>query len=410
MQLTAAFVLSALCVLPAAASPVEVSRGVSIAISKRSAGFAGEDGVVNASAVQQHLNHTNSKILRGFANYEANTGSAHPLSYPHHTKRHPGVPLAMDRNGENWQGAMAVGTPAQAVSVDFDTGSGDFVLPGPGCGEDCAGHRYYHPEQSGSARAGNQSFDVTYGDGSSARGFLYNDTVGIAGMNVTDYTIGAAMNYSEGLAPWNFYPDGLLGMSYGAIASYNREPFVKQLVAQKQLAQAVFAFKMTAGASEMTLGGANDKLYKGEMTYLPVTQQAYWQVDMDAVNVNGNRTLQGLPAIIDTGTTLIIGEGAAVREMYASVPGAKPDAAKPGFYTVPCGGFPSVSLTFAGRTFDVSKEDMNLGPVSPGSQDCLSGIMGTDGMQFWIVGDLFMRSYYTVFDMEQNRVGFADLA
>lgn len=132
---------------------------------------------------------------------------------------------------------------------------------------------------------------------------------------------------------------------------------------------------------------------------------------MDKVLINGKAALGQLPSIIDTGTTLIIGDSAHVRSFYAKVPGAR-DASSvlgSGFYAYPCSSPPQISFMFGGRAFPISPQSFSLGRVSKGSSYCVGGIVGESQLPFWIVGDVFLRNVYSVFDLGSNRVGFATL-
>jgi len=256
-------------------------------------------------------------------------------------------------------------------------------------------------------------------------------------------TIGAAKQYSTGFSKSDFPADGLMGMGFKSISNYHASPVFQTLF--------VFAFKLAESGAELFIGGVNKSLYKSSFTYVPVTQevspwpvflvslflivgimQGYWQVTMDSVNVAGQTVLNTGSAIIDTGTTLIVGDASGVAKVYRNIPGSKNAASTvgPGFYTckwissvfcyifyfplatVPCSAIPSVSLTFGGGTFPISPATFNLGRVGATS-DCVGGLISSsvaDSAGGWIIGDVFLQNVYTAFDVGNAKVGFAPLA
>ncbi|THH13221.1 hypothetical protein EUX98_g9750, partial [Antrodiella citrinella] len=173
-----------------------------------------------------------------------------------------------------------------------------------------------------------------------------------------------------------------------------------------------FAFKLAENASELTLGGVNEALYTGEFAWSNVTEEGYWQVAVEGMTINNKTMFHGHAAIIDSGTTLLVADSTTVAQFYATIPGSRPapEVAGPGYYTFPCNAVPSVSMTFGGRAFEIPQKTFNLGPAFKGSQECVGSLVGSDDMSFWIVGDIFLRGVYTAFDIENKRVGFADLA
>jgi cathepsin D len=413
MHFSLATILAVVPLLVSAAPTVQKPR-IHIPLTKRS-NVLRRDGSVDIEVLKLQAAHSTAKILRGFGTYERNSGQRHSLS-PGVTnlKREVGHDALTDEQSQLWEGTISVGTPPVEYTVDFDTGSSDLFLPAKTCDSTCSGHTLYDPSASSTSSDIGATFSLQYGDGSTVSGDQFVDTVTIAGLTATNQTLGAATQYSQGFESSNFPADGLMGMGFQSISEYNAPPVFQSLVAAGQTSDPVFAMKLAASGSELTIGGLNEQLFTGEITYVPVTQEGYWQTNFDALNVGGQGVVSTTSCIVDSGTTLVIGDTENVAAFYQQIPGAQ-DATSTvgeGFFTFPCDStLPAVSFTLGGQDFPMT-DSLNFGPVSEGSNDCVGSIVSdaSIGSQFWILGDAFMTNYYTVFDLGNSQIGFATVA
>ncbi|KAH7919913.1 acid protease [Leucogyrophana mollusca] len=367
-------------------------------------------GFADIAAFQANIARTAVKVERNLAIYEKNTGSS---LAGHHSlrKRTQGSDPLIDYADNYWYGNITVGTPPVTFTVDFDTGSSDLFLPGPGCGELCGSFTVYYPNASSTSKLLGQSVGLIYGDQSSIIGTTYSDTVSIGGYTAKNQTIIAAQQYSEAFEAPTRASDGLMGMAFGALGQSTHSPLFQTLVAQGAVPEPVFAFKLAHSGSELRIGGVNSALYKGAFTYTNVTEPAYWQITVDGVSANGTQVLSNVSAIVDSGTSTISGDPASVEKLYAAVGGV---SIGNGMYAYPCDSTPNLTFQIGGKSIAIAPEWINGGFYTDGENGealCLGQISGSDSTgTLWVLGDVFMRNVYTVFDVGNTRIGFADLA
>uniref|UniRef100_W8C4H1 Lysosomal aspartic protease n=1 Tax=Ceratitis capitata TaxID=7213 RepID=W8C4H1_CERCA len=314
---------------------------------------------------------------------------------------------------DQYYGPITIGTPPQNFQVLFDTGSSNLWVPGAPCAANdlaCQTHNTYNAEDSSTYQSNGESFAIQYGTGS-LTGYLASDTVTVNGLAITDQTFGVATS-----EPGNTFVDsefdGILGMGFQQIAVDNVVPPFYNMYTQGLIDSAVFAFYLTRNStstqgSELTLGGIDSTHYVGELTYVPVINEGYWQFKVDAVSIDGTELSGECTAIADSGTSLL----AVPTDLYVSVQAAiGAEQSGEGQYFVDCSQvseLPVISFTIGGTPFELSGADYIVEGLNEANEVVCMSAFEDAGTNFWILGDVFMGKYYTVFDMGNNQVGFA---
>ncbi len=257
---------------------------------------------------------------------------------------------------------------------------------------------------------------ITYGSGSMC-GFLSQDTLTIGAAIINDQIFGEAITEPSD-AFIDVISDGICGLSFVLNAQDAVLPFFINMVVQGLVPEPIFTFYLTNftsfndTGSELILGGMDSNLYTGPITYVSVNPTfGYWQFGFTGLTINNagtnycNSILTPCQGIADTGTTAIIGPTAAMAALHIAL-GATSIGG--GQYEFDCNTYkskPDVFFTIGGKNFNISPLVYVL-PIGSGNTTfCFSLFIGEDFyidpvglIPGWIIGDPFLRSYYSIWD------------
>lgn len=312
------------------------------------------------------------------------------------------IDLTNYRNTE-FYGPITIGTPPQTFNVIYDTGSSNLWVPA----KKFEGHAVYDHSASSTYVKNGTRFDIRYGSGP-VSGFVSADTVTFGGVTVKKQLF-AEITEVTGLGPAYDKFDGILGLGFDSIAVNQIPTLFGRLVATKAIEEPVFSFYLGTDADgELMVGGSDPERYTGSISWVPLESKTYWQVALDAFTVDGPGGKVGASgrasAIVDTGTTLLVLPPKTLLRVGKAV-GATYDS-QSGIFVLPsCSvNAPDIVITLNGKDFPLTSKDY----IFNDNGTCFVGAMAGDDLI--ILGDVFIRKYYTIFDWGNSRVGLATAA
>lgn len=293
----------------------------------------------------------------------------------------------------------------------IDTGSANTWVFSSDCQSDtCSIHNTFGAADSTTLKSTTETWSLAYGTGS-VSGIVATDTIAFANYSVT-MGFGLATNASN---DFNNYPmDGILGLGRKSSEQLSTPTVMEVLDSSTSISQNILGIHLSRAADgtkdgEITFGGVDTSKFTGSISYTNTSTDDAWEIPVDDMLVNGTPAkFTGRSAIIDTGTTFILMPPSDAKTLHALIPGTQANGE---MYTLPCSTTAKLQVRISGTLYSISPKDYVGKPVSSGSSTCSSTIIGHQafGDTEWILGDVFLKNVYAVFDFDGKRIGKIDV-
>ena len=317
--------------------------------------------------------------------------------------------MAIDEDGMDYFyfSNVQFGSSHKNMYLLVDTGSANTWVIGSGCTtKACASHNTLGPSDSATLEATQSKFNLTYGTGT-VSGTIFNDTIKMAGFSLP-LSFGLASTTSD---DFSTYPmDGILGLGRPTSSNMDSPSVMETIEATKALSQNQFGISLQRNSDgstdgEVNFGAPDRNKYTGDLSYTNTDSNgSLWEIPIGDTAVNGVPChFVGKKGIVDSGTSFLLLPHNDARTLHDHIPDSV--QASDGF-NVPCSSSLPIQINISDVMYNISTKDYVGSPVNGGPM-CSSNIIArqTFGPDQWLLGDVFLKNVYTVFDFDKNRIG-----
>ncbi|XP_016976346.2 cathepsin D [Drosophila rhopaloa] len=309
-----------------------------------------------------------------------------------------------------YYGTISMGTPRQNFSVIFDTGSSNTWLPSINCPKSnsaCQNHRRYDSTRSSSYIPDGRNFTLRYGSGRVV-GYLSRDTLHLAGADLPGLIFGESL-FLQHFAFNSVRFDGLVGLGLGALAWPNTTPFLELMCTKRLIEECIFSVYLRQQSDdflggELLFGGIDQLKFQGNLHYVPISLSNSWSLEITITTVETKQIGGRINGILDTGTSLVL----MPQETYDNLIKALSAKLQDGYNVLTCRreSLPDINIVIGGKVFPLTSNDYLIELTLNRKKICVLAIAPIK-MNFWVLGDIFLVRYYTVYDATNKRIGLA---
>lgn len=116
--------------------------------------------------------------------------------------------------------------------------------------------------------------------------------------------------------------DGICGLGFRSLSVDNTQTLFGNIMDQKLVDKNVFSFYLPSSSGnngELLLGGIDKKHYTGDLEYLSLSSETYWELKLDSLKFGTETYTDTTKVIIDSGTSLLAGPSDVVAKIAKQV-------------------------------------------------------------------------------------------
>jgi saccharopepsin len=218
--------------------------------------------------------------------------------------------------------------------------------------------------------------------------------------------------------------DGVMGLGFPELGVHGTSPFVAELARQGLLesSKQFFSFYLKGeegnSGSRFSVGQLDSGSYVGDLVYHDVIPGSkHWSIRLNSISVGGKDIpllcgAQSCPAVPDTGTSLITAPADVIDRLTEHIGNIKQDCSN-------IDRLPNIVFKIDQTNYELSPHDYVFKEVGDdGSVSCFEGYygmnmppsLGPNSNRMFILGDSFLRRYFSVYDLNRRAVGLAKAA